>query len=101
MERIYCIGDPDTVAAMTLCDIEGVVAEEEDAAAVLKTVLMMEDAALVIITAGCSLGAGEMVARHNLEKGSPFICEIPGLHDEEGFRTSLLRYVTEALGVSL
>jgi len=101
MDRIYCIGDRDTVSALSLGDIEGLVVDEAEASGVLQDLISRDNAALIIITAGCSLAAGDMVAKHNLEKGRPFICEIPGIHDEEGFRTSLLRYVTEALGVSL
>ena len=60
-----------------------------------------EDAALILVTGGCAEGHDAFITEHNLEKGRPIICEIPGINDREGFRTSLLRYVTEALGVSL
>ncbi len=101
MDRIYCIGDGDTVNALSLGGMEGIIADTDLAGDVLREVAAREDAALVLVTAGCAEGHDGFIAEHNLEKGRPIICEIPGVNDREGFRTSLLRYVTEALGVSL
>ncbi len=101
MDRIYCIGDEDTVSAMSLGDVEGIIVDVSGAGEVLKEIIAREDAALVLITAGCAAGLDAFIGKHNLEKGRPLICEMPGIHDEEGFRNPLLRYVTEALGVSL
>ena len=101
MEKIYMIGDMDTVSAFRLAGVEGVVAEPSRAAAALERIAGKKDAGIVLITSALASGLVERITEINLGRPSPVVIEIPGIDDPEGFCGSVMAYVQEALGISL
>ncbi|PKN19648.1 MAG: hypothetical protein CVU71_04545 [Deltaproteobacteria bacterium HGW-Deltaproteobacteria-6] len=101
MEKIYMIGDMHTVSAFRLAGVEGVVAVPARAAIVLEEIVRKKDAGIVLITNELASGLDERIAEINLNRPSPVVVEIPGIDDREGFRGSVMGYVSEALGISL
>ncbi|MDD4241746.1 MAG: V-type ATP synthase subunit F [Smithellaceae bacterium] len=101
MEKIYMLGDMDTVSAFRLCGVEGVVAGPEEAAAGLEALAARPDAAIVLVTNRLARHLEERLLEINLTRPSPVIIEIPGIDDKEGFRRSAVGYISEALGISL
>lgn len=101
MEKIYIIGDMHTVSAFRLAGVEGIVSGNEDAAQRLNELIGKKDAAIVFITNELAYGLVDRITEINLSMPSPVVIEIPGIDDREGFRGSVMAYVSEALGISL
>ena len=101
MEKIYILGDMDTVSAFRLAGIYGVVATDDRASVALEEILRKNDAGIVLITNELARKMDDRVTEINLTLPSPVVIAIPGLDDTEGFRRSAMGYVSEALGISL
>lgn len=102
MERIYVIGDIHTVSAFRLCGAAGIVCGRRDAAAKLEAIVRKGDAAIVAITNDLAADdLAERIAAINLGLPAPMVVAIPGIDDVHGFRSSIMSYISEALGISL
>ena len=101
MEKIYILGDMDTVSAFRLAGVEGVVATYDQAETKLEEIVRKKDAGIVLITNELARNLEAQIIGINLNLPSPVVIEIPGLDDTEGFRRSAMGYVSEALGISL
>lgn len=101
MEKIYVMGDIHTVAAFRLAGVAGVVCGRADAASRLEEIVQKGDAAIVAVTNDLADGLAERIRQINLQRPAPVVVAIPGMEDDRGFRRSAMRYVSEALGVSL
>lgn len=101
MEKIYILGDMDTVSAFRLAGVEGIVAACDRAGAKLEEIVRKKDAGIVLITNELARNLEAQIIGINLNLPSPVVIEIPGLDDTEGFRRSAMGYVSEALGISL
>ncbi len=101
MEQIYIIGDIHTVSAFRLSGVAGIVSTRENAAADLENVIRKGDAAVVAITNDLADGLEERIGAINLNLPPAIIIAIPGIDDVHGFRRSVTRYISEALGISL
>jgi vacuolar-type H+-ATPase subunit F/Vma7 len=102
-DRIYIIGDIHTVSAFRLCGASGIVSTRENAAADLEDIIQKGDAAVVAITNDLAEGLEERISAMNLNLPPAVVIAIPGIDDlaSKGFRRSVSKYVSEALGVSL
>jgi vacuolar-type H+-ATPase subunit F/Vma7 len=101
MEKIYMIGDMDTVSAFRLAGVEGVVAGPDKALSRLEEVIGKKNAGIVLVTNTLARDLQARIMDINLNMLSPVIIEIPGIDDTEGFRRSAMSYIAEALGISL
>ena len=101
MNTIYLIGDVHTVSAFRLAGVRGIVCDEDQVESSFDEVIGRGDAGIVAITNGL---AGRLEARITAMAVSgelPVVIEIPGIDDDDQFRTSALTYVAEALGIAL
>ncbi len=101
MDKIYIIGDMDTVSAFRLSGLEGAVASPDVAAAKLEEIIGKRDAGIVLVTNNLAETLQARITDINLNMPNPVIIEIPGIDDAEGFHRSAMSYIAEALGVSL
>jgi len=101
MDRIYVIGDMDTVSAFRLAGVTGVVSSGDRAPAQFEEIVGKSDAAVVIVTNELAGHLRERIREINLNRVLPVIVEIPGVDDREGFRKSDVAYIAEALGIAL
>jgi len=101
MEKIYILGDIHTVTALRLAGVEGRVADRESVDIHLNELLKRGDAGVIVITRELAEEIPEKIYSVNLNSVTPVIIEIPGIDDSRGFSTSILNYITEALGISI
>jgi vacuolar-type H+-ATPase subunit F/Vma7 len=101
MEQIYIIGDIHTVSAFRLAGVTGVISGRADAAAKLEDIVRKGDAAVVAITNDLADDLAERISAINLYLRAPVVIAIPGIDDTDGFRRSVMSYISEALGISL
>jgi len=101
MERIYIIGDVNTVSAFRLSGATGVVSIKQDAGARLEEIIRKGDAAIVAITNDFADGLEERIRSINLTLPAPVVVAIPGIDETQCFRRSIVSYISEALGISL
>jgi vacuolar-type H+-ATPase subunit F/Vma7 len=101
MDKIYILGDQDTVSAFRLAGVEGVVSDPLHARTALEDILAKEDAGIVLVTQALARPLESRIAELNLNRPNLVLIEIPGLDDTEGFRRSAMGYVAEALGITL
>lgn len=103
MEKIYVIGDADTVTAFRLGGVEGAVTAPDPASVggAFAGLAGRPDAGVILITREMAEHAGDGILDWNLNRVKPVIVEIPGIHDERGLGKSLMSYITEALGISI
>jgi vacuolar-type H+-ATPase subunit F/Vma7 len=101
MESVYVMGDVHTVSAFRIAGVEGVVADSATARNLLETLMLKEDAAVVVMTRDCAGEIEDYINDINLLRSRPVIIQIPGLDDVRGFEKSLLGYIIEALGVAI
>ena len=101
MEKIYILGDIHTVTALRLAGVEGRVADRESVDIHLDELLERGDAGVIVITRELAEEIPEKIYNVNVNSVIPVIVEIPGIDDPRGFSTSILDYITEALGISI
>ena len=101
MEKIYILGDVHTVTALRLAGVEGRVADRKSVDAQFNELLEKGDAGVIVITRELAEQIPEKIYDVNLNSVIPVIVEIPGIDDPRGFSTSILDYITEALGISI
>ncbi|MGV8073546.1 MAG: V-type ATP synthase subunit F [Syntrophobacteraceae bacterium] len=101
MKKIYIIGDMHTVSAFRLSGAEGVVSGPDDAQTKLEEIIGKEDAGIVLITNDLTGSLQSRIKEINLKMPNPVVIEIPGIDDTEGFRSSVMDYIAEALGIPL
>ncbi len=101
MEKIYILGDVHTVTALRLAGVEGRVADRKSVDAHFNELLEKGDAGVIVITRELAEQIPERIYDVNLNSVIPVIVEIPGIDDPRGFSTSILDYITEALGISI
>ena len=101
MEKIYILGDVHTVTALRLAGVEGRVADRKSVDAHFNGLLEKRDAGVIVITRELAEQIPEKIYDVNLNSVIPVIVEIPGIDDPRGFSTSILDYITEALGISI
>jgi vacuolar-type H+-ATPase subunit F/Vma7 len=101
MEKIYVIGDIHTVSAFRLSGVTGVISGKEDAAEKMEDIIRRGDAAIVAITNELADVIQERIGVINLNLPAPVVITIPGVDDVQGFRRSVMSYISEALGISL
>jgi len=101
MKKIYIIGDIDTVSAVRLSGVEGVISARDEAPSHLEEVIKTGEAGIVIMTSELAGNLQERIAQVNLATEGPVIIEIPGIDEAEGPRRSVVAYIAEALGISL
>ncbi len=101
MEKIYILGDIHTVTALRLAGVEGRVSGRENVAIHLDELLKRGDAGVIVITRELAEQIPGKIYDVNLNSVIPVIVEIPGIDDPRGFSTSILDYITEALGISI
>jgi len=101
MEKIYILGDVHTVTALRLAGVEGRVADRKSVDAHFNELLEKGDAGVIVITRELAEQIPEKIYDVNLNSVIPVVVEIPGIDDPRGFSTSILDYITEALGISI
>jgi len=101
MEQIYIIGDIHTVSAFRLSGATGVIASRQDAAAKLEDIIRKGNAGIVAIANDLADALQERISMINLNLPAPVVIAIPGIDDAQGFRRSVISYISEALGISL
>jgi vacuolar-type H+-ATPase subunit F/Vma7 len=101
MEKIYIIGDIHSVTAFRLGGVEGTVSSGETVQEDLSSIIEKDDAAIILITCELAEQAADIIDNCNLNMVKPVIVEIPGINDDRGFGTSLMSYITGALGISV
>jgi vacuolar-type H+-ATPase subunit F/Vma7 len=101
MEKIYVIGDIHTISAFRLSGATGVISSRQDAAAKLEDIIREGDAGIVAITNDLADALQERINMINLNLPAPVVIAIPGIDDTQGFRRSVISYISEALGISL
>ena len=101
MEKIYILGDIHTVTALRLAGVEGRVADGKSVDAHFNELLEKGDAGVIVITRELAEQIPEKIYDVNVNSVIPVIVEIPGIDDPRGFSTSILDYITEALGISI
>lgn len=77
------------------------ISSSQDAAAKLEDIIRKGDAAIVAITNDLADDLSERIKEINLSLPSPVVITIPGIDDVQGFRRSVVSYISEALGISL
>jgi vacuolar-type H+-ATPase subunit F/Vma7 len=101
MERIYVIGDIHTVSAFRLSGVTGIVSTGKDTAVKLEEIIRKGDAAIGAVTNDLADAVHKRISEINMNHFSPVIVTIPGIDDRQGFRRSVMSYISEALGISL
>ena len=101
MEKIYILGDVHTVTVLRLAGVEGRVADRKSVDAHFNELLEKGDAGVIVITRELAEQIPEKIYDVNVNSVIPVIVEIPGIDDPRGFSTSILDYITEALGISI
>jgi len=101
MEKIYIVGDMHTVSALRLCGVQGVVPDVNAVRQSLDDIIDRGDAGIIAITNQMAEGIEDVIAEMNLTMDRPIIIAIPGIDDKEGFRSSVVAYIAEALGMAL
>jgi len=101
MEKVYVIGDIHTVSAFRMSGATGVVSERHEAAAKLEDIIRKGDAGIVAVTNDIASGIEERIRTINLTLPAPIVIAIPGIDDAGGFGTSVISYISEALGISM
>ena len=101
MNRIYVIGDMDTVSAFRLAGVTGGVSSGDRVPSHFEEIVGKGDAAVVIVTNELAGHLRERIREINLNRVLPVVVEIPGVDDREGFRKSDVAYIAEALGIAL
>lgn len=89
------------MSAFRLSGITGIVSTLKDAAEDLEQVIRKGDAAIIAITNDLADSLQERIGAINLHLPVPVVIAIPGIDDAQGFRRSVMSYVSEALGISL
>jgi len=100
MKKTYLLGDIHTANAFRLAGIEVMASSHDSAASDLDLLLNKQDAALIMITTEIAKSIQTEIYEMNLNRPYPIIIEIPGVNDSRGFQTSVIDYITEALGIS-
>ena len=101
MKKTYLIGDIHTANAFRLAGIEVTVSGPDRASLDLNMLFKKQDAALIMITREIAQSIQTEIYEINLNQPYPVIIVIPGVNDTPGFQTSVLDYITEALGISI
>ena len=101
MKKAYLLGDMHTANAFRLAGIEVTASSPDRASLDLDLLLNKQDAALILVTREIAKSIQTEIYEINLNQPYPVIIEIPGVHDSPGFQTSVLDYITEALGISI
>jgi len=101
MKEIYVIGDMDTVSALRLSGVGGVIADRDNASSRFEEVIQKKEAGIVMMTSDLTGDLQERITQVNLAVDGPVVIEIPGIDEAEGFRKSVVGYIAEALGISL
>jgi vacuolar-type H+-ATPase subunit F/Vma7 len=101
MEKIYIIGDIHTVSAFKLSGVTGIVSSRQEASAKFEETVRQGDAGIVAITNELADELQERIKMINLNLPAPVVIAIPGIDDSQGFRRSVMSYISEALGISL
>jgi len=101
MKKIYIVGDIHTVSAFRLSGIKGIVCSREEAPSRLEQLIEMGDAAIIVITHELAENLQLRIADINLGMQPPAVIQIPGIDDTLEFRSSVLDYIAEALGMHL
>jgi vacuolar-type H+-ATPase subunit F/Vma7 len=101
MKEIYVIGDMDTVSALRLSGVGGVIADRDTVPSRFEEVIRNGKAGIVIMTSDLSGDLHERITEVNLAVDGPVVIEIPGIDETEGFHKSVVGYIAEALGISL
>jgi len=99
--KTYILGDLHTINAFRLAGIEVIATSPLCAASDLDLLLTKHDAALILITREIAGSIQAKINETNLNRTYPVILEIPGIQDPPGFQTTVLSYITEALGISI
>ena len=101
MEKIYVIGDIHTISAFKLAGATGVLSSRQEASAKFEETVRKGDAGIVAITNDLADELQERIKMINLNLPAPVVIAIPGIDDNQGFRRSVMSYISEALGISL
>ena len=101
--KFYLISDNvDTMMAMHLAGISGVVVhEEKEVKEALEKAMGMEDVAVILMTERLVQLCPELVYDLKLNRKQPLIVEIPDRHGSGRAKDSITRYVREAIGVKI
>lgn len=101
MNKIYFLGDIHTANAFRLAGLEVIVTGPDRSAGDLDRLLKIGDAAVILMTTQIAETLKTEIYETNLNRPYPVVLEIPDISDTRGFQTSLLDYITEALGMSI
>ena len=101
MKRIYLLGDVDTVSALRLAGVDGVVSDTDSVAMNLREILERGDGAIIVVTRDLAEKIPETIVDVNLNSPDSVIIEIPCIDDKRGFGRSIIDYITEALGIAV
>ena len=101
MKRIYLLGDVDTVSALRLAGVDGVVSDTDSVDRDLQELLERGDGAVIVVTRDLAEKIPETIVDVNLNSPESVIIEIPCIDDTRGFGRSIIDYITEALGIAV
>jgi len=101
MKKICFLGDIYTATAFRLAGVEITVTRPEQSARDLALLLKKADAAVILVTTPIAASLQSEIYETNLNRTYPVILEVPEIKDIRDRQTSLIEYITEALGMSL
>jgi vacuolar-type H+-ATPase subunit F/Vma7 len=101
MMRIWIIGDMMTASAFRLCGLACRVSSPDRAERDIDEIVRAGDAGILLVTRELAESARGTIDRCNRTMTTPVIVVIPGINDGRGFGESAMRYITEALGITV
>ncbi len=101
--KFWLISDNhDTLVGMRLSGIEGVLVEDKELTAeALKKAIEDDSVGIILITEKLSKLCPELIDDLKLHRSKPLIVEIPDRHAGDRSEGSLVRYISEAIGLKL
>lgn len=101
--KFWLISDNhDTLVGMRLSGIEGVVVEDESSTEeALRQAMDDETVGIILITEKLSKLCPKLIDDLKLHRQKPLIVEIPDRHADGRSEGSLVRYISEAIGLKL
>jgi len=101
--KIYLISDNvDTKAGMRLAGIEGVVLHEKnEVEAKLRELINDEEIGVILMTGKLMTLCSDLVYKYKRDLRRPLISQIPDRHGEGELSDAVMKYIREAIGLSI
>lgn len=101
--KYFLISDNvDTLAAMRMVGIRGVVVHEEDEVRkALQQAVQDPEVGLVLVTSKLYTGFRDIVFDYKLHRKTPLIVEMPDRHKGDNVAEDIKRYIYEVVGIKI